>query len=77
MIDEEEARLINEQDIRDAGGLPRRDVDQAFLEQRGMLSDNALTPELFAEKGAALADDVILADDDPGDFVLLINNKLI
>jgi len=76
MIDEDEARLINEQDTRDAGGLPRRDVDQAFLEQRGMLSDNALTPQLFAEKGAALADEVIKSTDDPGDLVVWFENKL-
>lgn len=75
-MSEDDARELNEQDIRNAGGLPRGDVDQGFLEDRGMLSDNALTPALFAEKGAALANEVIKTTDDPGDLVVWFENKL-
>ncbi|GGZ32053.1 hypothetical protein [Asticcacaulis endophyticus] len=72
-----EGRELNEQDIRDAGGLARADVTESFLIDRGMISTEAITEELLADKGAALRDEVIGTDDDPGDLVLLFENKLI
>lgn len=72
-----EGRELTEQDIRDAGGLARSDVTQEFLEDRGMISTDAITPDLLSDKGAVLDGEAIRTDEDPGDLVLLFNNKLI
>lgn len=72
-----EPRQLNEDDIRAAGGLARSDVDQQFLESRGMVSTDAITEDLLNERGVAFDDEVISKEDDPGDFTLIFNNKLI
>ncbi|MDC7675377.1 hypothetical protein [Asticcacaulis machinosus] len=75
--DTPESRPISTDDLRMAGAVIRADVTKAFLADNGALTPEAVTPAFLNDRGVAMDTEVIKTDDDPGDFTLIFNNRLI